>query len=69
MVVTHEMGSAFRIADRMVVLFEGRVVAQGSPEEIRSSPDPLVQQFLKGEPDGPIPLRRSRIEYEADLLS
>ena len=68
-VVTHEMGSAFRIANRMVMLFEGRVVAQGTPEELRASADPLVQQFLKGEPDGPIPLRRSRIEYEVDLLS
>jgi len=68
-VVTHEMGSAFRIADRMVMLYEGRVVAEGTPEEIRSSPDPLVRQFIRGEPDGPIPLRRSRIEYEVDLLS
>jgi phospholipid/cholesterol/gamma-HCH transport system ATP-binding protein len=68
-VVTHEMGSAFRIADRMVMLFEGRIVAEGTPEEIRSSTDPLVVQFIRGDPDGPIPLRRSRIEYEADLLS
>ena len=68
-VVTHEMGSAFRIADRRVMLYEGRVVAEGTPEEIRSSPDPLVRQFIRGEPDGPIPLRRSRIEYEVDLLS
>ncbi len=68
-VVTHEMGSAFRIADRMVMLFEGRIVAEGTAEEIRGSPDPLVQQFIRGEPDGPIPLRCSRIEYETDLLS
>lgn len=68
-VVTHEMGSAFRIADRMVMLYEGRIVAQGTPQEIKSSPDPLVQQFIRGEPDGPIPLRRSRIEYETDLLT
>jgi phospholipid/cholesterol/gamma-HCH transport system ATP-binding protein len=68
-VVTHEMGSAFRIADRMVMLYEGKVVAQGTPEEIRASEDPLVQQFIRGEPDGPIPLRRSRIDYETDLLT
>ena len=68
-VVTHEMGSAFRIADRMAMLYEGRVVARGTPGEIRASSDPLVQQFIRGEPDGPIPLRRSRIDYEADLLA
>lgn len=68
-VVTHEMGSAFRIADRMVMLYEGRVVAEGSPEEIRASTNPLVKQFINGEPDGPIPLRRSRVNYEEDLLA
>lgn len=68
-VVTHEMGSAFRIADRMVMLYEGRIVADGPPEEIRSSDNPFVQQFVHGEPDGPIPLRRSKINYEDDLLA
>jgi phospholipid/cholesterol/gamma-HCH transport system ATP-binding protein len=68
-VVTHEMGSAFRIADRMVMLYEGRIVAEGRPEEFRDSQDPLVRQFVNGEPDGPIPLRRSRVNYEEDLLA
>jgi len=68
-VVTHEMGSAFRIADRMVMLYEGRVVAEGTPDEIHASTNPLVKQFIHGEPDGPIPLRRSRINYEEDLLA
>ena len=68
-VVTHEMGSAFRIADRMIMLYEGRVVAEGRPEEIQTTQDPLVRQFIHGEPDGPIPLRRSKINYEEDLLA
>jgi phospholipid/cholesterol/gamma-HCH transport system ATP-binding protein len=68
-VVTHEMGSAFRIADRMVLLYEGKVVAEGSPQEFKNSSDPLVRQFVNGEPDGPIPLRRSVINYEEDLLA
>jgi phospholipid/cholesterol/gamma-HCH transport system ATP-binding protein len=63
------MGSAFRIADRMVMLYEGRIVAEGRPEEFRDSQDPLVRQFVNGEPDGPIPLRRSRVNYEEDLLA
>ncbi|MGQ9589246.1 MAG: ABC transporter ATP-binding protein [Planctomycetota bacterium] len=68
-VVTHEMGSAFRIADRMVMLYEGKIVAAGPPEEFRESSDPLVRQFVRGEPDGPIPLRRSKVSYEEDLLA
>ena len=68
-VVTHEMGSAFRIADRMVMLFDGRIVAQGTPAEFRASADPLVRQFVNGEPDGPIPLRRSKVDYKEDLLA
>jgi phospholipid/cholesterol/gamma-HCH transport system ATP-binding protein len=68
-VVTHEMGSAFRIADRMVMLYEGHVVAEGTPQEIRASSNPLVRQFIHGEPDGPIPLRRSKVDYEEDLLA
>jgi len=48
-VVTHDLTSAFRIADRIVMLHEGRVLAQGSPSEIRSSSDPIVKRFLEGE--------------------
>ena len=67
-VVTHEMPSAFKVADRLVLLNEGRIVAEGSPEEFRTTVDPLVHQFVNGLPDGPIPLRRSRDDREDDLL-
>lgn len=67
-VVTHDTRSAFKIAHRMVVLFRGKVVADGSPDEIRKSQDPLVQQFIAGSPDGPIPLRQSSRDYLEDLL-
>ena len=67
-VVTHEMHSAFRIADRMVLLYNGEMVAEGTPEEFSKSEDPYIKQFINGEPDGPIPLRQSREEYERDLL-
>lgn len=67
-VVTHDTRSAFKIAHKMVVLFRGKVVAEGTPEEIQNSPDPLVQQFIAGSPDGPIPLRQSSRDYLEDLL-
>jgi phospholipid/cholesterol/gamma-HCH transport system ATP-binding protein len=48
-VVTHDMNSAFKIADRMILLFEGKVRFDGTPEQIRQSQDPLVRQFISGE--------------------
>jgi phospholipid/cholesterol/gamma-HCH transport system ATP-binding protein len=47
-VVTHDLKSAFRVADRMVVLNSGRIVLQGLPNEIRASNDPFVRRFIHG---------------------
>jgi phospholipid/cholesterol/gamma-HCH transport system ATP-binding protein len=47
-VVTHDLKSAFRVADRMVVLNEGRIVAEGMPHEIRGHADPFVRRFIQG---------------------
>ena len=63
-VVTHDMTSAFRIASRMIMLGHGSIVAQGTPDEIRNSPNPEVQQFIHGQADGPIPLNLSQDEHE-----
>jgi phospholipid/cholesterol/gamma-HCH transport system ATP-binding protein len=63
-VVTHDMTSAFRIATRMIMLGHGDIIAQGTPDEIRNSPNPEVQQFINGEPDGPVPLNLSQDEHE-----
>jgi phospholipid/cholesterol/gamma-HCH transport system ATP-binding protein len=62
-VVTHDMTSAFRIASRMIMLGRGRILAQGTPDEIRTHPDPEVQQFINGEPDGPMPLNLSQDDH------
>ena len=53
-VVTHDMRSAVSLADRILMLHGGRVVAQGTPEEIENSRDPVVKQFISGSPEGPI---------------
>lgn len=68
LVVTHEMASAFRIADQMVMLHQGKVLASGTPEEVRSSTNPLLQQFIHGDADGPIPLRMAGSDYEKAIL-
>jgi phospholipid/cholesterol/gamma-HCH transport system ATP-binding protein len=62
-VVTHDMTSAFRIATRMIMLGRGKIIAQGTPDEIRTHPDPEVQQFINGEPDGPMPLNLSQYDH------
>jgi phospholipid/cholesterol/gamma-HCH transport system ATP-binding protein len=67
-VVTHEMDSAFRIADRMVLLDRGKFIVSGTPDEMRNSTDPLVHQFVHGLADGPLTDRRRGGAYESDLL-
>jgi len=71
-VVTHDMLSAFRIGTKMIVLGAGKrageIIAAGTPDEVRNSPDPEVQQFINGEPDGALPLRLSQDSYIEKLL-
>jgi phospholipid/cholesterol/gamma-HCH transport system ATP-binding protein len=67
-VVTHEMDSAFRIADRMVLLDRGKFIVSGTPTEMRDSTDPLVRQFVHGLMEGPLTERRRGGGYETDLL-
>jgi phospholipid/cholesterol/gamma-HCH transport system ATP-binding protein len=67
-VVTHEMDSAFRIADRMVLLDRGKFIASGTPKQMHDSTDPLVHQFVFGLAQGPLTDRRLAGGYEEDLL-
>ncbi|MBL7084907.1 MAG: ABC transporter ATP-binding protein [Candidatus Omnitrophica bacterium] len=52
--VTHDMVSAYKIADRISMFYDGRIIESGAPEEIRNSKDPVVQQFITGAARGPI---------------
>jgi phospholipid/cholesterol/gamma-HCH transport system ATP-binding protein len=53
-IVTHEMDSAFRIATRMAMLYQGKIIEQGEAEEFKRSQNPVVRQFLSGSTEGPI---------------
>ncbi len=53
-VVTHDMKSAYRIADRIAMIFEGSIIEKGTPEEIKNSINPFVRQFIEGTVHGPI---------------
>jgi phospholipid/cholesterol/gamma-HCH transport system ATP-binding protein len=52
--ITHDMKSAYKIADRIAMLYQGKIIGVGTPEEIKGSPNLIVQQFIQGKSEGPI---------------
>jgi phospholipid/cholesterol/gamma-HCH transport system ATP-binding protein len=55
--VTHDMTSAFKIADRIVMLYQGKVEFDGTPDQIRTTSNPVARQFISGSATGPIQVR------------
>jgi len=53
-VVTHDMKSAYRVADRIAMLYNGKIIAEGTPSEIQNMTHPVVHQFINGLATGPI---------------
>lgn len=53
-VVSHDLEETFQIADQVVILANGRIAAQGTPDEVKRSTDPLVQQFVQAQAEGPV---------------
>lgn len=53
-VVTHDIGSAYKVADHMAMMYEGKIIHEGTPEEIRETGDQIVRQFVEGRAEGPI---------------
>ena len=54
LVVSHDLDETFHIADQVIILANGRIAAQGTPQAVRESQDPLVHQFVTAAPDGPV---------------
>jgi len=52
--ITHDMKVAFKIADRVAMLYQGRIIEQGTPEEFQRSKNPIVEQFIEGRAQGPL---------------
>jgi phospholipid/cholesterol/gamma-HCH transport system ATP-binding protein len=67
-VVTHDMKSVFSIADRVAMLYEGRVLEVGRSDEMKNSKNPMVQQFIAGSPDGPIKFFQQKDDYLEQLI-
>lgn len=69
LIVSHDLAESLSISDFVVVISDGKVVESGTPEALRNSSSAWVQQFLNGEPDGPVPFQLEAPDYAADLAA
>ncbi|MFF7707013.1 ATP-binding cassette domain-containing protein [Pseudomonas sp. NPDC007930] len=67
-VVSHDLAETSSIADYVYVVGEGQVLGQGTPAELKASDNPRIRQFMKGQPDGPVPFHFSAPALGADFL-
>ena len=68
-VVTHDVHESLQIVDYVYFVSEGRIVAEGTPDEVRSSTIPFVHQFVHAEADGPVRFHYPARDYRQDLLT
>ena len=66
-IVTHDVQEALGVVDYVYFMADGRVIAQGTPQEIRASTEPFVNQFVNGKSEGPVPFHYPAADYGADL--
>jgi len=66
-IVTHDVQEALDVVDYVWFMADGRVIAQGTPDEIRASSEPFVNQFVNGKLEGPVPFHYPAPQYDADL--
>jgi phospholipid/cholesterol/gamma-HCH transport system ATP-binding protein len=67
--VSHEVEQTFAIADHVIILANGKIAAQGTPEQVRKSTDPLVYQYIHALPDGPVRFHYPGLSVEEDFGS
>ncbi|QDL53537.1 ABC transporter ATP-binding protein [Rhodoferax aquaticus] len=66
-VVSHDLDETFQIADHVIVLANGAIAAQGTPQEVRDSRDPLVHQFVNALPEGPVHFHYPAVDIDQDF--
>ncbi|MCX7204705.1 MAG: ABC transporter ATP-binding protein [Proteobacteria bacterium] len=66
-IVTHDVEESLSIVDYVYFLADGKIVAEGTPEQVRASTHPFVKQFINGETDGPVAFHKPAAPYAADL--
>jgi phospholipid/cholesterol/gamma-HCH transport system ATP-binding protein len=67
-VVSHDLNETASIADYLYVVGDGQVLGQGTPQELMTSDNPRIRQFMTGEPDGPVPFHYPAPDFREDLL-
>ncbi len=67
-IVSHDISETASIADLIYVISDGKIIGAGSPEELFKQESPRVQQFIKGLPDGPVPLHYPAPDYRTELM-
>jgi phospholipid/cholesterol/gamma-HCH transport system ATP-binding protein len=65
--VSHELEQTFAIADHVIILANGRVASQGTPQEVLKSTDPLVYQYVNALSEGPVRFHYPALSVEADF--
>lgn len=68
-VVSHDVAEVMSIADHIYIIAEQQIIGSGTPDEIRNHESPLVQQFLQGQSDGPVPFHFPAPPLRAELLA
>jgi phospholipid/cholesterol/gamma-HCH transport system ATP-binding protein len=66
-VVSHDLDETFHIADQVIVLANGKIAAQGTPQEVKDSTDPLVHQFVNALPEGPVRFHYPAVDIAQDF--
>jgi phospholipid/cholesterol/gamma-HCH transport system ATP-binding protein len=66
-IVSHDIAECMHLVDYLYFVSAGRIVGEGTPDEIRASTDPFVQQFLHGQTDGPVPFHYAGRPYAVDV--
>lgn len=67
-IVTHDVAETFAIADYVYMISSGKVIAEGSPQQLQQSKDPYVQQFIQGQADGPVRFHYPAVSLQEDFL-
>jgi len=67
-VVSHDVPEVMSIADYIYIIAEQKIIGHGTPEQIHQQSSPLVQQFVNGEADGPVPFHFKAVPYQEELI-
>jgi phospholipid/cholesterol/gamma-HCH transport system ATP-binding protein len=66
-VVSHELEQSFALADKIIILSNGKIAAEGAPDEVRKSTDPMVMQYVNALPDGPLRFHYPAVDIAEDF--